>query len=389
MKISEIVKVNLTSDSTNPPTSTELNLAAGVIVVIDGPGVTDLEWKTAAELLAPGVTFTNKSTLERLVTAYSNNGGVNIVVKRIFDENLTESSVAAEVVASINGNTSHSSVAMEVINIMLVDESGLVSGSLITIAQGIKNTAHPEEEKLLLINRNTIPSGLAVVDNIFLNYYQTKAEGGSPAQNNYEVALAAAYVSQINYANDIIKGFEYTPFQGYSATLENLNIAKALPNPEANGGTHANIMTYLVGRYMAIGGVMTNGSNFLTKYFSIVLTQKVTKTLTQLVVNKLKFQNTTYSAIANTLTEMLDVFARNTLLDTEYVAINNHLVTIDNVVYSTVAEGDIFTEGYRVFTLPPSEADLANKVYSGVYVYIAIGNQIRTINVSGLVLGGV
>lgn len=388
MKISEIVKVVLTSDSTNPPTSSELNLTAGVIIVIDGPGVTDLTWKTAAELLPAGVSFTNKAAFESLVNTYANNGGINLVVKRIFDEDLSEASVAAEVVAAINGNAEHTAVETEVINIMLIDESNLVSGSLQTIANGIKNAAHPEEEKILMVNRSTVPSGI-VLDNVFINYYQTKADGGVPAQNNYEVALAAAYVSRINYASDIVKGFEYTPFQGYNPTLENLNIANALPNPESYSGTHANIITYLVGRYLAIGGVMTDGSNFLTKYFSIVLTQKVTKTLTQLVVNKLKFQNTTYSAIANTITEMLDVFTKNDLLDTEYVATNDHIVTIDNVAYPTVSAGDIFTEGYRVFTLPPSESDLANKVYSGVYVYVAIGNQIRTINVSGLVLGGV
>ena len=388
MKISEIVKVILTSDSTNPPVSSELNLTAGVIVVIDGPGVTDLTWKTAAELLPAGVSFTNKSAFESLVNTYANNGGMNLVVKRIFDEDLSEASVAAEIIAAVNGNASHAAVETEVINIMLIDESNLVSGSLQTIANGIKNTAHPEEEKILMVNRASVPSGISV-DNVFVNYYQTKADGGVPAQNNYEAALAAAYVSRINYGSDIIKGFEYTPFQGYNPTLENLNIANSLPNPENYGGTYANIITYLVGRYLAIGGVMANGSNFLSKYFSIVLTQKVTKTLTQLVVNKLKFQNTTYSAIANTLTEMLDVFTRNDLLDTEYVAVDNHIVTIDNVAYTTINAGDTFTEGYRVFTLPPSESDLANKVYSGVYVYLAIGNQIRTINVSGLVLGGV
>lgn len=390
MKISEIVKVNLTSASNVSPVSAELNLTAGVIVVVQGPGSTDVTWKLPSELLATGVEFTGKNALGRLVATYSNNGGVNLLVKRLFTEDLGSSaSIAIEVVAAVNSDDRHTALPTNVINVMLIDEAGVVTSSLLTIASGFKNTSRPEEEKILMINTTSVPTGLGEVDNILINYYDRKAEGGSPAQNNYEVALAAAYVSKINYASDIIRGFEYTPFQGYDPNLNNLNIANSLPSPDVNGGTYSNIITYLIGRYLVIGGIMTNGANYLAKYFSIVLTQKITNTLAQLVVSKLKFQNTTYSAISNTLTEVLDVFAKNQLLDFEYTSPIDYSVTIDDVAHSTVRQGDMFTEGYRVFTLPPSQSDLANKQYSGVYVYIAIGNQIRTINISGLVLGGV
>lgn len=390
MKISEIVKVNLTSESVDSPISTNLNLTAGVVVITDGAGTTDLKWLTAAEVIA-GVAFTNKAAFERLVATYSNNGGVNLVVKRIFSGDLSESSNAAEVIAAINGSDVHTAVDIEVINIMLVDEESLITSSLEAIAQGVKNTTAPEEEKIIMVNLTTaaIPQTLGAIDNIFLNAYAVQADGSAVAQNNYEVALAAAYVSKINYENDVIKGFDYTSFQGYNSSLENLNIANSVPLAENNGGTYSNIITYLVGRYLAIGNVMTNGSNFLSRYFAIVMTQKITKALTTLVVNKLKFSNSTYASISNTLTILLDVFTNNGLLDTEYVVETDYSVTIDNVSYATIKAGDTFTEGYRVFTLPPSQADLAGKTYSGVYVYIAIGTQIVTINVNGLTLGGI
>lgn len=397
MKISEIVNVNL---STSPLasgiiTAESLNNTAGVLIVMNELGTSDTKWQTSAALLAVGVSFTAKNAFERLVTTYSNNGGVNLVAKRIYSQTLTEDTIVNEMIAAINGGTSHEAVATNIINIMIIDESNVVLSSIGTIAQAVQNTSSPEEEKILMLNLSSSYSsfGLSNINNVFINWYDRKPDGTAPTQNNYEVALAAAYVSRINYTDDIIKGFEYTPFYGYVASSNNLNIAAAVPNPESNGGIYVNIITYLVDRYLTIGGVMTNGSNFMARYFEIVLTQKITTELARLVISKIKFENTTYSAISNSLTALLDVFAKNQLLDMEYISDVNKTVVINemsgNVTYQTVSVGEVFTEGYKVFTLPPSQYDVENKTYSGVYTYIAIGNQIHEINVNGLLLGGI
>jgi hypothetical protein len=70
--------------------------------------------------------------------------------------------------------------------------------------------------------------GLSDIDNVFINYYDKKPTGVAASQYNYEVAIAAAYVSKINYASDIIKGYEYTPFYGYVEVSNNLNIDNAI-----------------------------------------------------------------------------------------------------------------------------------------------------------------
>lgn len=397
MKISDIVKVNLatSSTSTGVVSADDLNNTAGVLIVINDSGTTDTTWQTASSLLAASVTFNAKAAFTRLVNTYSNNGGVNLVAKRIYVQSLTESTLTDEMVAAINGGQQHVAVATEVINIMVIDESDSSLSLIGTIAEEVQNSSAPEEEKILMLNLTGSYSslGLSDIDNVFINYYDQKANGEAASQNNYEVALAAAYVSKIDYESDIIKGFEYTPFFGYVEASNNLNIAQSLPDPQANGDIYVNIITYLVDRYLTIGGVMTNGSTYLAKYFSIVLTQKITKELARLVINKVKFENATYSSISNSLTILLDTFARNGLLDQEFKADVERKVIINemagDVTYQTVSVGEIFTEGYKVFTFPPSQFDLANKTYSGVYTYIAIGSQIREINVSGLLVGGV
>lgn len=397
MKISDIVKVNLatSSTSTGVVSAADLNNTAGVLIVMNETGTADTTWQTASSLLAAGVDFTAKAAFTRLVNAYSNNGGVNLVAKRIYVQSLTEDTLTLEMIAAINGGEEHVAVATDVINIMVIDESGSSLSLIGTIAEAVQNSSAPEEEKILMLNLTGDYSslGLSDVDNVFINYYDQRANGAAASQNNYEVALAAAYVSKIDYESDIIKGFEYTPFFGYVEASNNLNIAETLPSPQDNGDIYVNMVTFLVDRYLTIGGVMTNGSSYLAKYFSIVLTQKITRELARLVINKVKFENATYSSISNSLTILLDVFARNGLLDQEYKADVERKIVINelsgDVTYQTISPGEVFTQGYKVFTFPPSQFDLANKTYSGVYTYIAIGSQIREINVSGLLVGGV
>lgn len=396
MKISNIVEVNLENTPSVSGLSNSLNTTAGVLVVIDAAGANDTVWVPVANLLAtsntwPGTTAgaAGKAALGRLAKTFSNNGGLNLVAKRIYadsDPNLLDT-----IEEAIKGGATHTAIDEKVINIMLIDEDNQTTGFIGALAEKLQSKNSPNEEKILMLNTTVaaIPSLPPEVDNVFINVYDQKAEGGAPDVNNYEVALAAAYVSKIDYERNQIKGFEYTPFLGYVSAENNLNIASEMPNH----ATKVNFITPLVNRYLAIGGIMNNGTNYITKYFSIVLNQKITAALAELVVNKLKFENATYSSITNTLTIVLDVFARNGLLDLEFVADVERQVMISepagDTLYRTVERGEIFTEGYKVFTLPPSVTDLANKTYSGVYVYVAIGNQIRTINVNGLVLGGV
>ena len=399
MKISEIVSVTLnTSEVFSGTVSADnLNNTAGVLIIIDGTGTSDTEWKTATTLLAQNFDTDSKAAFQRLVNTYSNNGGVNLVAKRIYADSLTEATLSAELIAAINGSDEHIKVDSKVINIMIVDEDGLSFSTIATTAQGVQNASSPEEEKIIMLNLSNAITysgfGLSEIDNVFINYYDQRPTGAAAAQNNYEVALAAAYVSKINYSSDIVKGFEYTPFVGYQESSNNLNIVQNLPAVASNGNIYVNAITYLVNRYLAIGGVMTNGNNFIGKYFSIVLTQQITNELARLVISKLRFENATYSAISNNITALLDVFATNKLLDLEYISAIERNVVINemsgDITYKTVGVGETFTQGYKVFTFPPSQADLANKTYSGVYIYIAIASQIHEISINGLLLGGI
>lgn len=420
MKISDIVKVNINNltergflvQGTNNPT------AAVIVAINKAAGVDDKEWldvnqlfklykePDSTEVLEEGVVDTREiitediRALKRLAEVYFGNGGIGLIAKRIYSGE--DSAIISRVQEAVNGNDASGQEALPrgVINIMLVNEEEVINiQALGVLAHNVKNAGNSDEEKMVLVN---IPfsevdkisniDGVSDIDNLVVNMYNIKAADGKPAtQNNYEVALIAAYVSKMDYANDTIKGLEYTVLNG---DLDKINIMKDIPKTPEGGELpfRLNIITKLAGRRLLIGAQVTNGFTYVGKYFGIVLTQKITEVLANLTISKLNFENSTYSRISNALKTELDVFGNNGLFNTEFVSPEDHNVTLKTPageqVFNTVKSGDTLEAGYKVLTLPPTIEDLANKNYSGVLIYYAINNQIRTIHVGGIVLGG-
>lgn len=397
MKISDLITVDMTNRVESAALQNNFsNPTVAVIFLTSAAGERDKEWQPIHEYAGKKDEDTGAllyPDLDRLSSVFFNNGGINIVVKRLPMENLTG---PADVIGKmINGfsDTEGEDEALkdDIINIILAGETApgpaVLANAVAEKVDGTKN-----QERLVLVNiKSDELKEITPADNLYVNVYDTKASDGKPADaNNYEVALTAAYVSKINYRNSIIKGLEYTIFNG---SKDSLNVMRNVP--ELNPLFGVNIITELVNRYMIIGGVTASagrGTPYIAKYFSIVLAQRIKNTLAALLINKLNFENTTYSKISNALTAELDLFINNKLLDTEFEVQEDETVVIEtaagNNIYHTIKQGERLNDGYKVFTLPPSLKDLKDKTYSGIYIYYAINNQIRTVHVNGLVLGG-
>jgi hypothetical protein len=397
MKISDLITVDMTNRVESAALQNNFsNPTAAVIFLTSAVGERDKEWRPIHEYAGKKDGDTGDllyPDLDRLSSVFFNNGGINMVVKRLPMENLTG---PADVIGKmINGSsdTEEEDEALkdDIINIILAGETAPGPAVLANaVAEKVDGTNN--QERLVLVNiKSDELKEITPADNLYVNVYDTKASDGKPADaNNYEVALTAAYVSKINYRNSIIKGLEYTIFNG---SKDSLNVMRNVP--ELNPQFGVNIITELVNRYMIIGGVTASagrGTPYIAKYFSIVLAQRIKNTLAALLINKLNFENTTYSKISNALTAELDLFINNKLLDTEFEVQEDETVVIETAagknIYHTIKQGERLNDGYKVFTLPPSLKDLANKTYSGIYIYYAINNQIRTVHVNGLVLGG-
>src|SRR5690554_256763 len=159
---------------------------------------------------------------------------------------------------------------MDVINILVIDEAGnVILPTISTVASELVNSSAPEEKKMLYLNVTRTQlgnlSGISTLDNVVVNVYSQKAEGGVPTTNNYEVAMIPAYFSKIKYNSDIIQGLEYTEFVGYDTiNKNNLNVEKDLPDsPNAK----VNIITPLINRYLLKEAVTANGDSILGRYF--------------------------------------------------------------------------------------------------------------------------
>lgn len=406
MKISDIVTVNMNKASNATFTNnTSSNSTAAIIALIlrdsNNAGKSDdLIWRSyRADEVSPEVV--------KAANVYFNNGGRELLVKELYYET-AEEMVDSKIRDAIRGSDSHTGLRLDVINVMLVGNDALIIGQAAAIMSKINAATEenvdgevvkrPEEEKIILINIKKElmfvegESGLTPIafdkelDNLFINIYEDRASGSGAIENNYEMALAAAYMSKINYGADTIRGFEYTVMNGQ---ITNINTAKQL----IKGSTRTNMIAELAGRYLAIGAQMVNGDNFLGKYFTIVLTQRITSALAELTISKLNFENRSYALITSALNATMDVFRTNQLLNTEFVVEKDVFVNIETAsgteAQLTIEKGEVLEAGYKVFTLLPSTSDLRTKTYSGAHIYFAINNQIRKMNVSGLVLGGI
>ena len=383
MKISDIVKVNIENVTSYETNSTQMNSVAAVLFVhklqTAEVGNTDTEWVPFSELDPTNEGYIGDDVIGRIESTYRVNGGISLVCKRVYilEAETDENVMLGEIIDAINGGNLHTGLETTIKNVQLAWDS-TYTPTLGSVANAMIDTAAPENTKILFVTVNATPAGLSSRPNIFYHY-----STATSFVNYYESAAAMAYLSKINYVTDEIKDYEYTEWLG-SAAMVNLVDEK----PDETQGI-VNIFTPLGGRKVLVGGNMTDGVRLITYYFELILSDKIANVLAVLVLDKLKFVPSTYSQLYNSITIQLDVFANNGLFDRTFVASENQNIFRDNIQYTLIRKDEILLYGYTVSVLPPTANDLATRNYTGVFIHFAISNQIRTIEVTGLTLGGV
>lgn len=384
MKISDIVKLNIESSLAYSSNVNEMNNTGAIVFIhtlgVGESGTTDGSWLASTSL---GSSYVGETQVNRAISTFTLNGGISLVAKRLyFTSGVTATQIIDEVTKAVYGGTgvttvAHTALSSEIKNIQLVwvTQPAIEFQSL--ASQFVKTDA-PEDTKVLFITSTSAPTSLTLTPNVFYHFI------GSGATNYFESIAAMAYLSKINYETDQIKDYEYTIWGNGES---NVNLLDSIGSTVQDGG-RVNFFSKTAGLNVLIGGVMTNGDRLISYYFGLILSHRVSEILTRLTIGKLNFNQTTYAYIYNVITIELDKFARNGLLDTEFVVTESKIIFRDGIRYVLTNKGNILSYGYSVSTLPPTASDLSTRNYTGVYVLYAIANQIRTMEIQGIVLGG-
>jgi len=377
MKISDIVKVNINSELSYSANSSEMNSTAAILYISDEEdGVTDLSWIDVD--LATGE-YPGSTVINRIKNTYTSNGGISLLLKRVYFIDPAVDTLEA-LKTAVYGGVGIGGLPVSVKNIQIAFSSGFTPSTTVrALAQGLVSLTNPDETKLLFVTSNAAPQSLiGDVENVFYHYY-------TGSVNYYESAAAMAYLSKINYSTDTIKDYEYTAWVGNPSEVNKIS---ELPSGIEDSG-RVNYFTTLANRTILINGVMTNGVRLITYYFQQILTERVANLLGLLTIQKLNFDQSTYSFISNTLSIELDKFANNGLLNNEFIVPEQKFIFRDGIKYILAEKGQTMEFGYVLQTLPPTAVDISTRNYTGIYILLAFANQIRTIDITGIVIGGI
>lgn len=385
MKISDIVKINIENSLPYQSNASQMNEVGAIVYVgtDGGEDTTDSTWVDSESL---GTGFTGETNISRAVTTFDSNGGVALVVKRIyFAGTETAAEQVDEITKAVYGGEgvleiAHTALSSSIKNIQLVFDTA-PSFTYNSLASELVDNEAPENTKILFVTSTVKPTGLTQSPNIFFHYISASA-----STNYFESIAAMAYLSQINYGLDQIKDYEYTQWAG---NVNQVNILDSIDSTTIESGGKVNYFTTVAGLNVLIGGRLTNNVRLTSYYFELILGDRISDLLARITLQKLKFNQGTYSYLYNSITVELDRFANNGLLNTAYVSEEDKVVFRDGVRHVLVKNEERLALGYIVKTLPPTANDLSTKNYTGIYILYAIADQIRTLDVSGIVLGGI
>lgn len=387
MKISDIVTLKIEKAVSYTSNVSEMNNTGAILFLhtleSGETGTTDAEWLPSDGLEE---TYIGKTEIDRAINTYTLNGGISLVVKRLYLPSGTDDlETLDEINKAVYGGTgitsaSHKALTNDIKNIQLVWIEAPSVG-IASIASGLVKTSSPEETKLLFVTAKTNPTGLIFTPNVFYHYIGNSGE----VTNYFESIAAMAYLSKINYKLDSIRGYEYTLWGDGD---RNVNLLNSIDSSTVEVGGSVNYFSKTAGLNILIGGVMTNGDRLISYYFGLILTDRISQILARLTIEKLKFDQSTFTYLYNILTIELDKFADNGLLDRSFRSTDTKLIFRDGIRYMLCDKNQLLINGYIVKTLPPTQVDLSTRNYSGLYILYAIANQIRTLEIQGIVLGG-
>lgn len=377
-KATDYVKVNMIKEESLGVFDVRTNPTSAVIYVnVEYEKDQAPDW-AKSELIgwSNKITDEDPDKLLAVYTAYKRSGGPSLINSRITIRKVSENTViesedklAVEefIEEAIN------SLDDDVINVQIIHDG------LYTINQSnIDTIAGFNKNKIIFITSSHAPGGLSNTENVFYHMYD-------PGDvNKYESAMAMAYLSKTNFIEDKIRDYEFTEWKG-PATDINLLTTKLEEDIEKQ----VNYFARVGKRNIIINGVMTNGVRLITAYYERVIKTKLTEAMFDLLVSKVNFVSENYNKIYNTAISVLAPFVTNELLNTEFVVHEDYEIQREGRVVRMLTKGERLNEGYKLHVLPATKAEMESRSYKGIYLYLAINNQIREITIEGSIIGGV
>lgn len=387
MNINKIVKVNIVNTIPERDSSF-LNREAVACVIFQSvaPNINDTSWINGED--AAGNSADNKpiaDEIKKWLSTFTGHDGSfsQVKFKRLYvQEAVTDVAASKLLKDAVKGSDDHDKLDNRVIQIQVIPVGEATVNLFNQGATWVKLAGELDDEgferKLVYGVVKDVPNDLEEASNLVL--FKTAYED---EERVYESAAAMAYLAAFDFSSGKrIDDLEYTRW-----THGNLTGINDFEYLNYNAFVRLNLNSSF--NYIALlGGVTVARTRILTEYFLIVIEQLITEALLKLVVSKLRFSESLYVAVYSEVARVLDLFTKSELLDGEFISPVSRTITRGGINYSLIKAGERLNYGYKLLTLPITEQDYNTKEYTGAYLYIAIGNQLRSINLTGLVIGG-
>lgn len=199
----------------------------------------------------------------------------------------------------------------------------------------------------------------------------------------YTAIVIPAYFSGINLtsANSLLS-IVHTQVSGVEAS----DITTALLTTLYTN--NYNVVVNLGDRYTILdGGKMIDGQPIHSAWGFAVFKSDCEKAVTDLLVNKLPYANSSSAVIENALNAICYEYVTNGLIGTDK-SFNEttQVVNYNGVDYTTIRNGEVLTTGYKVYSIPIGNALTTDKEVGRIppiNIYAIINDVIRLVTITG------
>lgn len=149
-----------------------------------------------------------------------------------------------------------------------------------------------------------------------------------------------------------------------------------------------NVIINLGDRYVTLdGGKMVDGQPIHSAWGFAVFKKNCEDVVTDLLVQKLPYDNSSNAVIQNSLNDICNQFVTNGLIGTgkTYTGITQ-MVEYNGITYTTISNNDVLDDGYVVYSIPIGNATNSDKEIGKippVYIYAIINDVIRLVTITG------